>query len=147
MTDEERAAIIAHAKRCGMPAPGNDPTWTRWEPDEDAKYPDNIEIGEASGFRIATVWNTPRQDVEEKANLIIAAPELLAACEDVEWSGTQQGMGYGYMGSGGDGPLIPACPSCGGIHPEKGKHEFTKEALGHRKNCKLMAALRKAKGQ
>lgn len=55
--------------------------WTRWEPDEDAKYPDNVEIGEESGFRIATVWNTPRQDAEKNAALILAAPNLLAACE------------------------------------------------------------------
>ena len=71
--------------------------WVRWEKDEDnhelIEFEGNIEIGEdpppgRSGFRIATVWHTPRNDAEAIADLIIDAPRLkevnealLKACE------------------------------------------------------------------
>ncbi len=57
--------------------------WTIWEPEPDAKYPDNIEIGEETGFRVATVWNTMRQDVKQNAAMFINARETLAALKNL----------------------------------------------------------------
>ena len=49
----------------------------------------------------------------------------------LEWSGMAKGMGFGYMGSGNDGPEFPACPICDGIKPKSGAdREFPKKPLG-----------------
>ena len=57
--------------------------WVRVEQDEPDRqlieYEGNIELVQQSGFRIATVWRTPREDAEANARLIAAAPELLEA--------------------------------------------------------------------
>jgi len=52
----------------------------------------------------------------------------------LEWAGTAVGQGS-YMGSD-DGKYYRACPICNGVHPE-GELEFIKEAIGHKKTCKL----------
>ncbi len=38
----------------------------------------------------------------------------------LEWSSFRQGQGSGYMSSGGDGPLLPACLLCGHLKPGAG---------------------------
>lgn len=38
--------------------------------------------------------------------------DLMAMLQRLEWSGTRQGPGYGYMSSGNDGRRYPACPIC-----------------------------------
>lgn len=69
--------------------------------------------------------------IEARAQIAAQAEALAAA----EWGGTQQGAPYGSMWHNTPGPLIPACPICNGVHPEKGKREFNAEALGHRPTC------------
>lgn len=63
--------------------------WVRWEQDdwmeshrELIEYEGNIEIGQQTGFRIATVWRTPREDADANARLIAAAPEEHRALVD-----------------------------------------------------------------
>ncbi len=68
-------------------------------------------------------------------------PELCAALEKAlgkEWGGSVKGQGSG-MGFD-NGPVIPACQCCGGVHPERGKCEFNESALGHRPQCPWVAA-------
>ena len=72
---------------------------------------------------------------------------MLEMLKAMEWAASHQGAGSGPYGSGGDGPMIPACPCCGGIHPEKGKLEFISSVLGHTKACLLDNAIRKAEGR
>lgn len=56
----------------------------------------------------------------------------------LEWSSFQLGQGSGYMSSGGDGPLVRACPVCNQIDPkDPGKRDFMEEAHGHKRSCKL----------
>jgi hypothetical protein len=56
----------------------------------------------------------------------------------LEWSGTRQGQGSGFMSSGGDGTHYASCPMCGGINPEAGAEgDFMKSAIGHQKGCRL----------
>lgn len=75
-----------------------------------------------------------------------AFAECVKALEAVEWSASRRGQGSGTMGSGGDGRSATACPSCGGIDPScEASRGFIKSAHGHRKNCKLSAALANAR--
>ena len=62
---------------------------------------------------------------------------------ELEWSGSERGQGSGYMSSGGDGPLIRACPICRGIDPSDrlAHSHFMGSAHGHRPDCKLSKAL------
>ena len=76
-----------------------------------------------------------------------ATSDMLEALKEMEWASYVQGAGYGPHSSGGDGPMIPACPSCRGVHPEKGRREFIASACGHTKACKLDAAIAKAEGR
>ena len=56
----------------------------------------------------------------------------------LEWSSFRQGQGSGYMSSGGDGPLIPACPFCGQLKPgPRAESNFIAEAIGHKPDCEL----------
>jgi hypothetical protein len=56
----------------------------------------------------------------------------------LEWSSFKQGQGSGYMSSGGDGPLLPACPLCGQLKPGPGaKGHFIAEAIGHKPDCEF----------
>jgi hypothetical protein len=73
---------------------------------------------------------------QEVPELVERLREMLTA---LEWSGTQRGQGSGYMSSGGDGPLFAACPVCRGLK-EPNSH-FIQEAVGHRIDCALAAAL------
>jgi hypothetical protein len=64
----------------------------------------------------------------------------------LEWSGYQQGQGFGYMGSGNDGVHYPACPICNGIKPGVGaERDFSVEAIGHMVRCVLKNILLKEK--
>jgi len=69
--------------------------------------------------------------------------ETLKLLKKIEWSATERGPGWGYMGSGGDGPSYAACPSCGGL--EKSNPDFNKRSVGHRSRCKIKLLLDKAK--
>ena len=61
----------------------------------------------------------------------------------LEWSGQQQGQGYGYMGSGNDGPIFPACSICQGVKPNcGGEREFGEEYIGHRPRCQMKILLK-----
>lgn len=67
----------------------------------------------------------PREVELANARLIAAAPDLLAACEAVQWGGTERDE---------DGAEYAACPCCG--EPRE---------MGHLPGCKLEAALAKAR--
>lgn len=68
----------------------------------------------------------------------VTLPELLDLLKRLQWSATTQGAPLGSMATHSlPGPQIPACPSCGGVHPEKGRNEFQEGALGHRTDCEL----------
>jgi len=69
--------------------------------------------------------------------------ELLKVLARIEWGSYRRGQGSGYMSSGGDGPLIPACPDCGQCMdtPEAHGH-FNKSAIGHAKDCRLAKAIK-----
>ncbi len=117
-------------------------------PYEVASMPyDEWTVQDAHGVDLCWTQN------EALARLFASAPELKAEVEmardllsELEWSASTRGAGYGYMGSGNDGPLIPSCPICRGIHPEKGKAEFIRDALGHKSTCRLSAALARKDG-
>lgn len=71
---------------------------------------------------------------------------LIKVLESVEWSASTRGQGSGMMGSGGDGPLVRACPVCGGIDTsDPRKREFNNSTHGHRDDCSLKTALDEAK--
>jgi hypothetical protein len=56
----------------------------------------------------------------------------------LEWSSFRQGQGSGYMSSGGDGPLLPACPLCGHLKPSaRAKGHFIAEVIGHKPDCEF----------
>jgi hypothetical protein len=61
----------------------------------------------------------------ETAKLIAAAPDMARLLLELEWRGGEM-VGSGYE-------FAICCPSCGG-----------EEEPGHRPDCKLLAALRKA---
>jgi hypothetical protein len=57
----------------------------------------------------------------------------------LEWSSFRQGQGSGYMSSGGDGPLLSACPFCGHLKPGAGaKGHFIAEVIGHKPDCEFL---------
>jgi hypothetical protein len=57
----------------------------------------------------------------------------------LEWSSFRQGQGSGYMSSGGDGPLLPACPLCGHLKPGAGANgHFRAEFIGHKSDCEFL---------
>lgn len=57
----------------------------------------------------------------------------------LEWSSFRQGQGSGYMSSGGDGPLLPACPLCGHLKPDaRAKGHFIAEVIGHKPDCEFL---------
>ena len=63
---------------------------------------------------------------------------LLILLKALEWSGTTQGQGTGFMSSGGDGPNISCCPNCRGIDPDdKNRGHFVSKGHGHRSSCTL----------
>jgi hypothetical protein len=67
--------------------------------------------------------------------------------DKLEWSSIRRGMGYGPMGSGGDGPPVRACPLCGGIDPSApNKDEFREDAHGHQSGCRLATFLDDVRG-
>ena len=61
----------------------------------------------------------------------------------LEWSGMRQGQGYGYMGSGNDGPQFPACPICDGAKPGTGSEREFSDRAGHTNRCVLKKELEK----
>lgn len=57
----------------------------------------------------------------------------------LEWSSFRQGQGSGYMSSGGDGPLLPACPLCGHLKPGAGANgHFRAEFIDHKPDCEFL---------
>lgn len=67
--------------------------------------------------------------------------KLLKLLRDLEWSAEADCAPYSM---GGDSPYsLPACPKCGGVKPvSNAEAEFTKEAIGHKKNCILAKELK-----
>ena len=64
----------------------------------------------------------------------------------LEWSGSTQGQGTGFMSSGGDGPMVACCPECGGIKPDDlYSGHFMVEYHGHRSDCDLAYDLKQLK--
>lgn len=67
-----------------------------------------------------------------------AVPDLLAACEAMEWGASRA-----------NGPvnephrMVPSCPACGGIKP--GERGFMDDAYGHREWCAIANAIAKAR--
>jgi hypothetical protein len=61
----------------------------------------------------------------------------------LEWSDRKQGQGYGYMGSGNDGPIFPACPICNGAKPGTGAEKEFSSGIGHTVRCVLKKELEK----
>jgi hypothetical protein len=88
--------------------------------------------GETRTDTVAEV-NTEYADPElprKRANLLAAAPDLLAALKRVEWS---------YFSAA---TLDFLCPTCCGPRPRCS----TDSDRGHRSNCTLAAAIAKAEG-
>ena len=79
-------------------------------------------IPDDNGKVIANVIVTPQscEDWPSRARVISAAMDMLDVLESVEWNGLGE---------------FRSCPSCFGWKPN-----------GHKPNCKLAAAIRKAKG-
>lgn len=66
--------------------------------------------------------------------------DAVALLRELEWSGSRKGQGS-YMGAA-DGRRYPACPVCGQIKPDSGSDgDFTKDAVGHAKDCRLRRAV------
>jgi hypothetical protein len=100
-------------------------------------------------LRRAVEWATenssedgdPSYSIIEKSYMCRLAA-VVYLVDKLEWSGVMRGQGSGFMSSGGDGPLVSACPMCGGINPQdQYKNDFNEESWGHRKRCALDAAL------
>jgi len=71
--------------------------------------------------------------------LVKAAPELLAACKASEWGGRIATP---------DTNWAECCPCCKGIKPEsRWSHCFIREAIGHKPNCILRAAIARAESE
>ena len=69
------------------------------------------------------------------------ADKAVEVLRGLEWSGRTRGQGA-YMGDD-RGTLYPSCPVCRGLKREAGAEgEFIASAFGHRKDCKLVEALR-----
>jgi hypothetical protein len=68
--------------------------------------------------------------------------KLLAIIRKLEWRGETRGQGYGFMGSGGDGPIVRCCPLCRGIDPtDDCRAEFIESAWDHKDSCNIKRAL------
>jgi hypothetical protein len=76
--------------------------------------------------------------MDDKTKLAVYAA-VAGPVEDLEWSGSRQGQGYGPHGSGNDGPVYKACPVCRGL--EKPNGDFIASAVGHQPGCVLAALL------
>lgn len=120
-----------------------------WAPETENDYATVGMICNWGGVTIATISDeVPDGEANDYAALFAAAPELYEALSAAEWSAKKQGQGSGFMGSGGNGPLVAACPSCVGICPEdQRKNEFMARVHGHGDNCALDKALAKARGE
>lgn len=81
---------------------------------------------------LGLTWDTVMPDDE---TLIERVRALRTALDKAEWGATRQGAPMGSMTHHTPGPDIPACPVCGGVHPERGQREFIPAALGHRPDC------------
>ncbi len=67
----------------------------------------------------------------EMGALIAAAPDLYRALADVEWGDNESEYGA-------------KCPTCGGMEPSPA---LSPALTGHRPDCALAAALKKARGE
>lgn len=76
---------------------------------------------------------------QEEADLVISSLRSRKILEDMEWSGTRRGQGFGPHGSGGGGHPYAACPECGGLEEKNG--EFVNSAVGHRSGCTIADVL------
>jgi hypothetical protein len=90
-------------------------------PDYQNTYP--IILVRAGGFFVADCGC--HEYTKANARLIAAAPDLLAACEDVEW-----------VSMNDDGPEMIACPMC-----------YHSKEEGHKSDCRLSAAIARARGE
>ena len=71
--------------------------------------------------------------------------DLIKFIRKLEWASYAQGQGSGFMSSGGDGQLYPACPVCGGIKPGSGAEgDFMRSAIGHYRGCQMKEILKPA---
>ena len=86
---------------------------------------DRIEHEEQRDTAIAGIYGTKGATDQANAQLMAAAPTMLEELAAVEWSGNGEGDEVGCV-----------CPRCGGVEWRK----------GHDKDCKLAAAIPKAKG-
>src|SRR5215218_1499018 len=77
--------------------------------------------------------------VVDRLNELEATKATLARWRTrLEWSSFRQGQGSGYMSSGSDGPLLPACPHCGHLKPGRGaESNFKAEFVGQKADCEF----------
>lgn len=94
----------------------------------------HVEWGPDSHGRILAEERPDYGDSLGRARLAAAAPEMARLLLEKEWSGgdVNYATGSGRM-------WLPKCLVCGGVkaHPQAG-------SSGHRKDCRLVAVLRKA---
>lgn len=67
---------------------------------------------------------------------------MLQLLKKLEWSGYAEAEPLSRQG--GAGERVPACPCCGGIHPDKGANFFVAQALGHREGCELSQEIKRS---
>ena len=105
--------------------------------------PDNKDvIGCDEYWIIGPIGN--EKEMRANAHLIAAAPDLLEALEKLEWSGWEKGPPTS-MGLD-NGERTQACPMCRGLAPYgRALEGWMKEAIGHKNDCELHAAIAKAK--
>lgn len=74
--------------------------------------------------------------------------ELLEIVKLLEWSGKRWNAGGAAMHRQHiDGDWHPACPLCGGVKPDgPWCGAWMKEAIGHRPDCRIAAALAAGEG-
>ncbi|HLS33502.1 MAG TPA: hypothetical protein VK039_07925 [Brevibacterium sp.] len=72
------------------------------------------------------------------ARLIAAAPEMLEALTDLEWSGTTD------LPGGGTGAC---CPECEGIAPDVRLPIWAHDCYGHVADCRILAVIARATGE